>query len=173
MKYKKKHCTRKKLEYQFTEGNKISLLRKNPKEFHKLFKKKNKSNRNNISNNDFYEYSMDLYGCVNNENVNTNVNIGLDDDLPYCETVYEELDMCFTENDVLTAIKKLKSGKSHGTDYIINEYFINFCNELTPIITVLFNKILLSGYFPDQWCNAIIVPKKGDVNDTHNYRGYL
>ena len=120
MKYKK-HCTRKKFEYQFTEGNKISLLRKkNPKEFHKLFKKKNKSNRNNISNNDFYEYFMDLYGCVNNENANTNVNIGLDDDLSYCETVYEELDMCFTENDVLTAIKKLKSGKSHGTDYMIN-----------------------------------------------------
>ena len=102
---------------------------------------------------------MDPYGCVNNKNVNTNVKIGLDDDdLPYCETVYEELDMCFTENDVSTAIKKLKSGKSHGIDYIFNEYFINFFNELTPIITIPFNKILLSGYFPDQWCNAIIVP---------------
>ena len=100
---------------------------------------------------------MDLYGCVNNRNVNTNVKIGLDDDLPYCETVYEELDMCFTENDVSTAIKKLKSGTSHGTDHIINEYFINFFNELTPIITILFDKILLSGYFSVQWCNAIIV----------------
>ena len=82
----------------------MSLLRKkNPKEFHKLFKKKGKSHRNEISNNDFYEYCMDLYGCVNNENVNTYVNII--DDLPYCETVYEGLDGCFTENDVSTAIK--------------------------------------------------------------------
>ncbi len=37
----------------------------------------------------------------------------------------------------------------------------------------MFNNILVSGYFPDQWTEGIIIPlhKKGSVDDISNYRG--
>ena len=38
---------------------------------------------------------------------------------------------------------------------------------------MLFNKILRSGTFPSQWTTDLVVPiyKKGDANETNNYRG--
>ena len=164
LKYKK-YSNRKKLEYQLAEGNKLALIRKdNPKLFHKRFNKRNLSHNCDISNDEFYDYFRELY---NDENVDTSNNY------MYNKPVYEELDEYFTESEVSNAIKDLKCGKSCGIDLILNEYFINFNTELTPFITTLFNKILSSGYFPKQWCEAIIIPifKKGDRNDTNNYRG--
>ena len=37
----------------------------------------------------------------------------------------------------------------------------------------LFNAIFRSGFFPEVWSKACIVPifKKGNANDTNNYRG--
>ena len=40
-------------------------------------------------------------------------------------------------------------------------------------MTDLFNIILESGYFPDDWVDGIIIPlfKKGNENDVNNFRG--
>mgnify|MGYP005949918315 CR=1 FL=1 len=42
-----------------------------------------------------------------------------------------------------------------------------------PVLHKLFNKILMSGLFPDLWTKSCIVPvhKKGDIDDVNNYRG--
>ena len=41
------------------------------------------------------------------------------------------------------------------------------------MLCVLFNKLIETGVYPDEWCRAIIFPiyKKGDVNIPDNYRG--
>ena len=41
------------------------------------------------------------------------------------------------------------------------------------MLCVLFNKLIETGVYPDEWCSAIILPihKKGDVNIPDNYRG--
>ena len=96
------------------------------------------------------------------------------DDLTYNEdTVFEELDSTISEKEILDAIDRLKRDKSHGIDLLINEYFINFKEDMLPFIHKLFNRILLSGFFAQAWSESIIVPvfKKGDVSDPHNYRG--
>ena len=44
---------------------------------------------------------------------------------------------------------------------------------MIPILCNLFNVILDSGIFPENWCNGTIIPvfKKSDKNDINNYRG--
>ena len=78
-----------------------------------------------------------------------------------------------TIEEVHEAIVNLANKKSPGTDGIVNEILKDGKTILVPLITRLFNSILYSGIYPDEWCKAIIVPihKGGDVNNTTNYRG--
>ena len=44
---------------------------------------------------------------------------------------------------------------------------------LLPYLTALFNKILQTGFFPEEWAEGVIVPihKSGNKNIVDNYRG--
>ena len=55
----------------------------------------------------------------------------------------------------------------------MNELFLDCTDVLLPFLTKLFNSVFLSGFFPDTWSTGCIIPifKKGDCNDTNNYRG--
>ena len=58
------------------------------------------------------------------------------DDLTYNEdTVFEELDSAISEKEILDAIDRLKRDKSHGIDLLINEYLINFKEDMLPLFT--------------------------------------
>ena len=83
--------------------------------------------------------------------------------------MYEELNYSITIEETINAIKGLKYGKSAGPDLLINE----FCGALTDKLTLLFNIVLNSGYFPNKWTEGVIVPihKKGSKNLVDNYRG--
>ena len=76
-------------------------------------------------------------------------------------------------DEIERCINKLKRGKSHGDDCILNEYLIEFKDILLPLLHDLFNNILDSGFFPENWAKAVIMPvfKKGSINDVKNYRG--
>ena len=54
-----------------------------------------------------------------------------------------------------------------------DEYFMAIIDILVEHISTIFNAILDSGFFPDNWAEGIIIPlfKKNDVNDVNNYRG--
>jgi len=41
-----------------------------------------------------------------------------------------------------------------------------------PYLNRLFNNILLTGHFPQEWCESIITPvhKKGSKSDPNNFR---
>ena len=84
-----------------------------------------------------------------------------------------EFDIPISADEIRLAVKKLKSNKAYGNDALINEYFTETIDILLPFICDIFNKILDSGIFPDQWRDGIIIPihKKGDKNDVNNYRG--
>ena len=87
--------------------------------------------------------------------------------------MFDELNVVFTEHEIIKSIKQLKTNRSAGPDLMLNEFFINGKNELTPTICKLFNKLFEIGYFPTSWSEGYIIPlhKKDDINDVENYRG--
>ena len=89
------------------------------------------------------------------------------------EVLYEELKYYITTEETINAIKGLKYGKSAGAGLLINEFYINACGALTDKLTLLFNVVLNSGYFPNKCTEGVIVPirKKGSTNLVDNYRG--
>ena len=153
-------------KYLRSEGNRINLLRKiNPKQFHKAFKKKSRSPITSLSLDNFFEH----FKSVCNNDVDTDHNLG---DQTECY-IFNELDAPISREEVCHALKKTKAGKSPGVDNLLNEYFSKFCDTFTPLLSRLFNIIFDQGIFPTCWSEGIIFPsfKKGDANDTNNYRG--
>ena len=87
--------------------------------------------------------------------------------------MFEELNINFSQNEILKSIKQLKTNKSGGPDMLINEFFIHGKQVLVPILCSLFNKVFEYGFFPEEWSEGYIVPlhKKESLNDVENYRG--
>jgi len=77
-----------------------------------------------------------------------------------------------TEQEVLTALKKLKPKKSLGPDSV-PPYIFKACADIfvTPL-HYLFNLSIKNNIFPDRWktTKVVPVPKKGSKNDITNYR---
>ena len=74
------------------------------------------------------------------------------------DIIFDELNLDFTHEDVLNAIKQLKLNKSGGTDKLINEFLINGKHILTNTLCKLFNKIFEIGFFPDEWSEGYVIP---------------
>jgi len=111
----------------------------------------------------FYEYVRGLAMSCENESANYNFD---------SECLFDELDTDFNLEELLQCTKCLKMGKFPGIDDVMNEYIITYQNVFAPILLRLFNAMLGTGYFPKLWARGMIVSvKKGDVNDTNNYRG--
>ena len=83
------------------------------------------------------------------------------------------LNYVFTEVEVRLCISNLPNGKSGGVDGILNEMLKCTNDIITPLLTLLFNKILLTGGYPNMWCKAIICPIEKNVNlhQPSNYKG--
>ena len=75
--------------------------------------------------------------------------------------------------EVTLMAKKLKSGKVSGLDMVSAELLKNANENFMLVFTKLFNKVLHSGKFPEEWSLGIIVVlvKGGDEADLNNYRG--
>jgi hypothetical protein len=89
-------------------------------------------------------------------------------------TVNEELNRLFSTEEIIKAIRKLKSNKSCASDQIINEFLKASPEKLSPILAKLFNIILLSGKVPTEWTIGEIIPiykNKGSRDVAGNYRG--
>lgn len=130
-----------------------NLKRSQPREFWKYFRNKNnKTTCQSISVQNIREYfsnlENDLYSTRNIEaksfcadhNLNQDFNEDIDYDI---------------SNEVLKSVKKLKCHKAYGLDCLLNEYFIECSDILTPLLCRLFNTILNSGYFPDKWSKGL------------------
>ena len=162
-----------KVKYKRQEGNMIESLKKsNPKQFYKYFsKRKSNSNTNNIPFDDFYMHFKNL-----SENSALHEDDSFESDLLDVEQpIFEELDYDISIDEIRECIRYLKRNKSCNEDYMLNEIFIDCGETIMPILYKLFNAIFRSGFFPQSWSKATIVPvfKKGNVNDTNNYRAFL
>ena len=109
----------------------------------------------------FYQADDDIID-FNNRFLNTETQI-----------MFAELDVEITIQEILKAIKELKTGKSGGPDRILNEFLINGIDVLPKYLHKLFNILLVKGYFPSVWSEGYIVPihKKGNIHNVDNYRG--
>jgi hypothetical protein len=78
-----------------------------------------------------------------------------------------------TMEEVTTAIRKLKNGKSAGIDDIQAELLKHGGENTTRQIQQLCNRIWETGEVPRDWRDGIIIPlpKKGDLKDCNNWRG--
>ena len=89
------------------------------------------------------------------------------------QTLFPEFfDSDIDASEVMTAIIKRKSNKSPGIDGIPIE-----CWKKSPqcidILVELFNKFLQSGFYPDQWKTAVVVPVTKKVTLGKVYAGIL
>ena len=77
----------------------------------------------------------------------------------------------FTLSELKQVIKKLKKKKAIGFDRIRNEMIQNAPHLYIDI--KMFNKILILGHVPKEWCCGLITPiyKKGSKLDPDNYKG--
>lgn len=93
------------------------------------------------------------------------------------ETINYNLLSANSEPDILysetrKAILSQKLDKAPGPDKITNELLRGTIEELVPILTKIFNRILRLGQVPEQWetSHIILIHKKGQKDDIGNYR---
>ena len=121
---------------------------------------------NNIECNEWYNHFKTLFNPPNRATEefrrDLNYNVGVDD-----------LDREITVSEVLRAVNGLKNGKSPGTDGISAEFYKAILPNAVTVIKDIFNKIYELSYFPDVWCQSLIIAlhKKGRTDVPDNYRG--
>ena len=91
-------------------------------------------------------------------------------EVPELKTAIEESEI--TEQEVMSAIGKLKVGKSPGTDGLTAAFYKKFATDLALRLVKCFNKALLTGALTAMQRLAIIVLlfKAGDPFEVGNYR---
>ena len=85
----------------------------------------------------------------------------------------DDLDRPISKDEVLFAIRKLKNKKAPGPDGLIGEFYKHLNYIAVDCLVKLFNSLFDKGIYPRNWTESLILPlfKKGDVNNTDNYRG--
>ena len=73
---------------------------------------------------------------------------------------------------ILKLLKNLKPGKAAGLDRLKPILLKELCEEIAPIIQVIFERSIQTGKLPAEWCRAQVSPifKKGDKTSAANYR---
>ena len=162
-------------DYDFYLQNIENNLISDPKKFWSYFKK-----NNSLPNNIFYNNMS-----YNNDNDIANVFADYFSSVYKSSSVYDRSSTIFdsssfdlikidhiTFDDVMSAIKKLKSSLSVGVDKIPSFIVKGCADGLIYPLLILFNLSLNTKTFPDAWKQTKIIPilKKGIVNDCKNYR---
>ena len=119
-----------------------------------------------LSSDDFFQHFSGVFEGDENQN---DRHLNLDFDLQSNEYLDSEI----SQKEVTAAIRSLASNKSPGMDGLIPEIFKASVDTITPFVTVLFNTVFKSNSYPKSWTESYITPifKKGDADDTNNYRG--
>lgn len=144
--------------------------------------KKSKTCSNTISNNEWELYFAELLNVKNvlDEEFQERVNSYLswhDTNCIQCKQSEDVensiMDKSVTLNEIENVIDNLAVNKAPGIDGICNEILKKSKMLTVPMLCSLFNKILETGIYPEEWCKSIIVPvyKQGNTNDPNNYRG--
>ena len=68
------------------------------------------------------------------------------------------LESPITKDEFISNLKKLKRGKANGPDSITNEMILEGGDSVHNAIISVFNSVLLSGMYPKEWRNNLILP---------------
>ena len=142
-----------------------NLNNNNPKAYWKLIESLKDKDSLPLSKNDFFNHFKSL-NAPQEEFKQQLLNLEQKLLLKEKESLnFNELDFNISEDEVLSAIKKLKRNKSGGFQLITNDILMAGKFQLTPSLTFLFNKILISGIYPGNWSQGYISPifKSGDI----------
>ena len=73
---------------------------------------------------------------------------------------------------ILKLLKNLNPGKAAGPDRLKPILLKELCEEIAPIIQVIFERSIQTGKLPAEWCRAQVSPifKKCDKTSAANYR---
>ena len=157
-------------KYENKMRNKIKNLKgKNPKEYWRILKDKNrKEDYNDISIDELFHFFKSQNETTDNccmNPIKTNLTA------PNLDTT--RLNGEITYNEVLSAINKTSNNKSCGHDKIYNEYIKCTKVIMIPTYVKLFNVILKDGIFPESWSLGMICPiykNKGSKAKPENFR---
>ena len=108
------------------------------------------------------EYCSELY----------NQEIAGDQRILTCPSAMEETDYPILREEVATAVKALKKGKTPGVDNIPAELIQAGGDSMIDTLTNICNKIWQTGQWPTPWTQSLIVtiPKKSNLQLCQNYR---
>ena len=114
------------------------MKRNNPKQFYKVFRKKSKFNKTNLTVHDFFP------GIFSNLMSGENEDSQYSQDTRETICVFNELHENFSDDEMCEQIHKLKKNKVPGTDGLLSEMFLKCENVFLSV----FKKILTISYQP-------------------------
>ena len=162
--------------HSFLEKKKSDLWKlkgEAPKVFWKKLKNRKSKPSLKFTNNQLSTYFSTLLNFDNQAN-NSEIEISASSHDTLTQNIINEtLNRDISLEEVKLMAKKLKTGKASGLDMITAELLKHANDNFMLVFTKLFNKLLLSGKFPEEWSVGIIVVlfKGGDETDLNNYRG--
>ena len=115
------------------------------------FSKLKKGQKCDLTIEDFIYHFKDLAGSTRDNTQETDDSTNQDN-----QALYEELDSPITEHEILYVLSKAKRNKSPGIDGLLYEFFVECKDIMIPILCNLFNVILASGIFPENWCKLCL-----------------
>ena len=155
----------------------VSLQNTDPKAFWTLLKSIDDENTNDnpgmsIPSKHWYDYFHKL-SVTEQRRLPTDINEEFLDLERQTSTVNLALNAPITISEVKRIIKRIKINKAPGDDQILPEMIKYGHPVLISALTKLFNIVLKSEIFPDDWNISLQSPlhKGGDPLDTNNYRG--
>ena len=155
-------------QYQSLQRQKLLESRSNPQLFWQLIKRQDKKEKItvNISQDAFQNYFTSL---LYDENY-----IEAEDILHHHDNISEDdLNRPVSEDEVISSIKNLNTGKSPGSDGIGSEFYKHTILDVAPLLTKIFNIVFDKGVFSKKWGESLTCPiyKSGSRDKAENYRG--
>jgi hypothetical protein len=174
--YRKNCKTQQRQHRQLLIENLNNLYSNNPKSYWdmvKQLKETSPDGADKINPSEWQNYFTNLGKCENFQQPHKLTDIKKDVTLLESKPNFTELDFRIEKKEILQAMKNLKNGKTSGPDGLCNEMLKYSTHAMLHVLEKLFNLVLSSGVFPDNWATGYIKPlhKKGDALDPDNYRG--
>lgn len=114
--------------------------------------------------------------CIE-EDFKQEVNVSNTEHETHCNLCDEQTPNCLnatiTHEEITNCISSMAQGKAAGEDGIVIEMLKASAIRTVPYLHLLFNQVLDSGHYPENWSKAMLCPihKKGSKLNVDNYRG--
>ena len=125
--------------------------------------------KNHLTAND-PNYNHELMGKI--DSIISEIDMDREINMYIDNPVFDALNGPINFEEIKNAMKKTKNKKAAGSDGLVSEFFKYSNGHIDGPLSALFNYILNSGEYPDQWSDGFINPihKKKSKTDPENYR---